>query len=76
MYRMLFFLESGRNHIVLDIRRDIWPEPEPDPYCVMYSIFSILDFCHKVVTTYKYKTYTHTPVIFIQFTQVSKNAII
>ena len=56
MYRMLFFLESGRNHIVLDIRRDIWPEPEPDPYCVMYSIFSILDFCHKVVTTYKYKT--------------------
>jgi len=48
----------------------------------MYNIFNILNFCHNVVTTYKYKiacislqttTYTNAQVVFIQFTQVSND---
>jgi len=50
----------------------------------MYNIFNILNFCHNVVTKYKYKfacislqitTYTNTQVVFIQFSQVSNELV-
>ena len=44
MYRISFFLESGWNRILLDIRWDIPPEPVPQPDSVMYNVFQYFQF--------------------------------